>query len=306
MPVSPTATQFTPKRVRTRSSSTSSAVGVGDEDPPAASRRSWRSPGVMESLTERAAWSARSSTSALRAFATVSGSTRTSWGGRTSRALERHDPCRARGALRGGGRGVGGRAQAGLAQVGGVGEAGGVTAHDPDPGAALAARTRTPRPWRRRGGPRPCDGPRRTPRRSRRHLQGALQRALEDGFVDHGGHPSWLDGRSNRVLRGLSIVGRCRCAPVCPHAVELVVTDDDTALALHTGDVPVLATPRVVRLAEEATVRAVEGHPRRRAPPASDTACSSTTSPRRPVGGRCAPKRRSRPSRDAGSRSASR
>ena len=42
-------------------------------------------------------------------------------------------------------------------------------------------------------------------------------------------------------------------------AVELVVTDDDTALALKTGDVPVLATPRVVTLAEEATVNAVEG-----------------------------------------------
>ena len=41
-------------------------------------------------------------------------------------------------------------------------------------------------------------------------------------------------------------------------AVELVVTDDDTALALKTGDVPVLATPRVVTLAEEATVRAVD------------------------------------------------
>jgi predicted thioesterase len=40
---------------------------------------------------------------------------------------------------------------------------------------------------------------------------------------------------------------------------DLVVTDDDTALALHTGDVPVLATPRVVRLAEEASVRAIDG-----------------------------------------------
>ena len=39
--------------------------------------------------------------------------------------------------------------------------------------------------------------------------------------------------------------------------VTMVVTDDDTALALHTGDVPVLATPRVARLAEEATVQAV-------------------------------------------------
>jgi fluoroacetyl-CoA thioesterase len=42
-------------------------------------------------------------------------------------------------------------------------------------------------------------------------------------------------------------------------AVELLVTDGDTALALHTGDVPVLATPRVVTLAEEATVQAVDG-----------------------------------------------
>jgi len=42
-------------------------------------------------------------------------------------------------------------------------------------------------------------------------------------------------------------------------AVQLVVTNDDTALALKTGDVPVLATPRVVTLAEEATVQAVDG-----------------------------------------------
>src|ERR1700675_3870654 len=41
--------------------------------------------------------------------------------------------------------------------------------------------------------------------------------------------------------------------------VTMVVTDDDTALALDTGDVPVLATTRVARLAEEATVRAVVG-----------------------------------------------
>jgi predicted thioesterase len=38
---------------------------------------------------------------------------------------------------------------------------------------------------------------------------------------------------------------------------HMEVTDSDTATALGTGDVPVLATPRVVTLAEEATVRAV-------------------------------------------------
>lgn len=37
----------------------------------------------------------------------------------------------------------------------------------------------------------------------------------------------------------------------------LVVSDADTAAAVGSGDVPVLATPRVVALAEEATVRAV-------------------------------------------------
>jgi fluoroacetyl-CoA thioesterase len=38
------------------------------------------------------------------------------------------------------------------------------------------------------------------------------------------------------------------------------VTDADTALALGSGDVPVLATPRVVALAERATCAAVAGH----------------------------------------------
>ena len=41
--------------------------------------------------------------------------------------------------------------------------------------------------------------------------------------------------------------------------VELVVTEGDTAAALHSGDVPVLATPRLVSLCEEATVDALAG-----------------------------------------------
>jgi fluoroacetyl-CoA thioesterase len=39
--------------------------------------------------------------------------------------------------------------------------------------------------------------------------------------------------------------------------VEFVVTDADTAAAFSTGDVPVLATPRVVALCEEAARLAV-------------------------------------------------
>lgn len=42
-------------------------------------------------------------------------------------------------------------------------------------------------------------------------------------------------------------------------SVELVVTDDDTAVAFRSGSVPVLATPRVVALVEEASVAAIAG-----------------------------------------------
>lgn len=41
--------------------------------------------------------------------------------------------------------------------------------------------------------------------------------------------------------------------------VSLVVGDDDTAIAYGSGDVPVLATPRVLALAEEAAVAAIAG-----------------------------------------------
>ena len=39
--------------------------------------------------------------------------------------------------------------------------------------------------------------------------------------------------------------------------VELVVTEADTALALRSGAVPVLATPRLIALCEEASMQAV-------------------------------------------------
>ena len=43
-------------------------------------------------------------------------------------------------------------------------------------------------------------------------------------------------------------------------SVDLTVKEGDTAEALRSGDVPMLATPRVVALAEEATVAALAGH----------------------------------------------
>ena len=42
--------------------------------------------------------------------------------------------------------------------------------------------------------------------------------------------------------------------------ISLTVTSDDTALAARSGDVPVLATPRIIALVEEAAVAAVAGH----------------------------------------------
>ncbi len=42
-------------------------------------------------------------------------------------------------------------------------------------------------------------------------------------------------------------------------SVELVVTDDDTAIALGSGSVPVLGTPRLVGLCEQAAVAAIDG-----------------------------------------------
>jgi fluoroacetyl-CoA thioesterase len=41
--------------------------------------------------------------------------------------------------------------------------------------------------------------------------------------------------------------------------VELTVKEGDTAEALRSGEVPMLATPRLVALAEEATCRALDG-----------------------------------------------
>jgi predicted thioesterase len=41
---------------------------------------------------------------------------------------------------------------------------------------------------------------------------------------------------------------------------SLVVTQSDTAVAMGSGQVPVLATPRLVALCEQATCAALDGH----------------------------------------------
>lgn len=47
-------------------------------------------------------------------------------------------------------------------------------------------------------------------------------------------------------------------APGLTADVKLTVGDEDTAIAFGSGTVPVLATPRVIALCEEATVKAIE------------------------------------------------
>lgn len=47
------------------------------------------------------------------------------------------------------------------------------------------------------------------------------------------------------------------CSPGRRAEVDLTVTEADTALAMGSGDVSVLATPRVLALAEQAAVRAI-------------------------------------------------
>lgn len=49
------------------------------------------------------------------------------------------------------------------------------------------------------------------------------------------------------------------CAPGRRATLSYDVTDDDTALAMHSGDVAVLATPKVLALAEQAAVSALDG-----------------------------------------------
>lgn len=42
-------------------------------------------------------------------------------------------------------------------------------------------------------------------------------------------------------------------------SADLIVGEEDTAIALRSGDVPVLGTPRIIALLEEAAVAALDG-----------------------------------------------
>ena len=144
-------------------------------------------------------------------------------------------------------------------------------------------------------------GPRRTPRRSRRRRAGPWRGSVR-------GHPV----RSRHVPT-------TGCTPGIPGTLNSAVSRAAATGTLRrrvtrrrgrptprsrsrTGDVPVLATPRLVRLAEEATVRGGRGPARRGHDDASATGSRSTTSA--PVPGRrprCRPRRCSSRSRAGGS-----
>jgi fluoroacetyl-CoA thioesterase len=56
-----------------------------------------------------------------------------------------------------------------------------------------------------------------------------------------------------------------RLSPGLHGSAKLVVGQADTSISMHSGEVPVLATPRLIALCEEATIAAVaerlpEGH----------------------------------------------
>lgn len=57
---------------------------------------------------------------------------------------------------------------------------------------------------------------------------------------------------------GVLTVSAVPLRPGLSATIELKVTSDDTAIAFRSGSVPVLATPRVIALVEEAAVAAVD------------------------------------------------
>ena len=141
-----------------------------------------------------------------------------------------------------------------LAQVGGVGEAGGVAANDADAGAPVES-------GRQLFDSAIVEAGRRAALVLGEHLgelastaQRRAEDALEDGLFDHPGDslpPRFAGAMGPSYPTGVSVeLGLAA-------TVELTVKEGDTAEALRSGDVPMLATPRVVALAEEASVQAV-------------------------------------------------
>jgi fluoroacetyl-CoA thioesterase len=73
-------------------------------------------------------------------------------------------------------------------------------------------------------------------------------------------HPPGASAGPRDSFAQRDVAAYCTRVPLEPGlaaAVSLLVAEDDTALALRSGDVPVLATPRLIALCEEASLQAV-------------------------------------------------
>ena len=156
--------------------------------------------------------------------------------------------------------GLGRPEEAPLAEVGGVGEPGGLPRDHPDAGAPLASRGQLL-------DPAVVEHGRRIGAVLGEHLgelaavtQRLRQHPLQHGGIDHHGLLAPLPGA--RWPTSVSVAYRTGVAPRTGLSarIELEVTEADTAEAFRTGSVPVLATPRLVALCEEASCLAIEGH----------------------------------------------
>jgi hypothetical protein len=148
-----------------------------------------------------------------------------------------------------------------LAEIGGVGETGGLAVHDPDARATRPARGQLldPAVIEHGAGRHGVLG------EDLRHVAAAHQGRREDAFehvrVDEGGvgHGGIVIVVPDEPSQPATAAGHG------PHAglsaqLELTVGAEDTAEHFRSGDVPVLATPRLIALCEEASCRATDGH----------------------------------------------
>ena len=201
---------------------------------------------------------------------------------------------------RGGGR-LGRGPQAGFGEIGGMGEAGGVADDDADAGAPVAPGAQLLDSTVVESGRR---GPPVLDEDLREVTAGAQCRA--ENALNYGGieHRTPFHASRTSFRRPTATAYRNSMPPQPGLAAEIVaaVTESDTAVALGSGDVPVLGTPRVVALCEEATVKALE-RCSIRARHRSACASSSTMWPPPRSATRSGPKQRSNGSKAAASRS---
>src|SRR5205085_2398161 len=144
--------------------------------------------------------------------------------------------------------------QAGLRQIGRVGEPCGLPDHDTNAGTPLTT-------GRQLLDLAVVEPGRRDPPILDEHLGKVATRAqcgpehpLHHRLVDHDRTPShWLRRAYLRTVASMPVQTGVSAT------VMHVVDEEDTAIALHSGAVPVLGTPRIVALFEEAACRALEG-----------------------------------------------